>query len=69
MRVSLKDFLDTYLGSRLGVDRSEVATNNLEGGYNIYGRIITKRKRGLLSFTLYLIHTLRETDGLIVALS
>ena len=32
LRVSLKDFLDTYLGSRLGVNRSEVTVNNLEGG-------------------------------------
>ena len=44
LKVILKDFLDTYLGGRLGVDRSEVATNNIEGGYDIYGHIVTKRK-------------------------
>ena len=47
LRVSLRDFLDIYLGSRLVANRSEVANNHLVGrAYNIYGRIVTKRKKG-----------------------
>ena len=56
------DFLDTYLGSRLGVNRSEVTFNNLEGGYNIYGRIVTKRKKGS-SFFYSLLNTHAKRDG------
>merc|ERR1711867_388520 len=38
LKVVLKDFLDTYLGSRLGIDKRERATNEVENGHNIYGR-------------------------------
>ena len=62
LKVILKDFLDTYLGGRLTVDRSEVATNNIEGGYNIYGRIVTKRKRGS-SFFYFLLNTHAKRGG------
>ena len=62
LKVSLKDFLDTYLGGRLGVDRSEVATNNREGGHNIYGRIVIKRKKES-SFFYSLLKTHTKRDG------
>ena len=54
--------LDTYLSGRLMVDRREVATNNLEGGYNIYGRIVTRRKRGS-SFFYSLLNIHAKRDG------
>ena len=63
LRVSLKDFLDTYLGSRLGVNRSEVTSNCSESeGYNIYGHIVTKRKKGS-SFFYSMLNTHAERDG------
>ena len=62
LKVVLKDFLDTYLGSRLGVDRREVATNEVENGHNIYGRIVTKRKKGS-SFFYSLLNTHARRDG------
>ena len=43
----LDDFLGTYLGGRLGANRLDGTTNYSEcGGHNIYGRIVTKRKKG-----------------------
>ena len=65
LRVSLKDFLDTYLGRRLGVNRSEVTFNHLEGGgYNIYGHIVTKRKKGSSYFySLLNVHTKNDRWG------
>ena len=45
LKISLRDFLETYLGGRLGANRSEVTTNCSEReGYNIYRRIVTERK-------------------------
>ena len=38
----LKDFLDIYLGSRLGANNHKTITNNSGGDeYNIYGHIVT----------------------------
>ena len=42
----LKDFLDIYLGGRLGANSRKMITNNADNEeYNIYGCIVTKRKR------------------------
>ena len=43
----LGDFLGIYLGGRLRANRRKVIINSSEyAGYNIYGRIVTKRKKG-----------------------
>ena len=70
LKVSLRDFLETYLGGRLGANRSKVTTNCSEReAYNIYGQMPPKRKKSSPFSTPCLIHMLKEMDGLIVALS
>ena len=41
------DFVEVYSGGRLGANGSRLATSNeYRGGYNIHGRMITKKKNG-----------------------
>ena len=59
----VNDFLDIYLGSRLGANRREVITNTLRNeNYNIYGRIVTKRKKGC-SYYYSLLNAHAKGDG------
>ena len=46
---TLTDFLDIYSGGRLGANSGKLGlTSGNVGSYNIYGRLVTKRKRGVL---------------------
>ena len=59
----LEDFLDIYLGSRLGANSREAITNSLGSKkYNIYGRIVTKRKKDC-SYFYSLLNTHAKRDG------
>ena len=57
------DFLDIYSGGRLGANNSRLTTNNSDGReYNIYGRIVTKTKKGC-SYFFSLLNTHAKMDG------
>ena len=48
LKKTLTDFVDTYSGGRLGANSCKLGmTNSNTGGYNIYGRLISKRKKGV----------------------
>merc|ERR1711888_560015 len=47
LRRTLTDFIDIYSGGRLGANSAKLGvTNDSAGAYNVYGRLITKRKKG-----------------------
>ena len=60
LRVVTKDFLDIYAGGRLGANRRY--GDNMNGAYNIYGRIVTKRKKGC-NFFYSLLNAHAKSDG------
>ena len=63
LRVVTKDFLDVYSGGKLGANRryGENA-RNINDTYNIYGRLVTKRKKGC-NFFYSLLNTHAKSDG------
>ena len=47
LKKTLTDFVEIYSGGRLGANSCKLGmTNRNTEGYNIYGRLITKRKKG-----------------------
>ena len=55
--------MDIYFGGRLGANNSRLTTNNSDDKeYNVYGRIVTKTKRGCLYF-YSLLNTHAKRDG------
>ena len=47
LKRAVRDFLDIYSGGRLGANNRKLITNNSGGKeYNVYGRIVTKMKKG-----------------------
>ena len=67
--MATKDFLDVYSVGKLGVNigRSNITSHTNEGyniykGYNIYGRLVTKRKKGC-AFYYSLLNTHAKSDG------
>ena len=63
LRRTLTDFLDIYSGGRLGANSVKLGiTNDSAVLYNIYGRIVTKRKKGC-SHYYSLLNANAERDG------
>ena len=59
----VKDFLDIYSGGRLGANNDRVTSNDPENGeYNVYGRFVTKRKKGC-SYYYSLLNTHSRMDS------
>ena len=51
LRKTLTDFLDTYSGGRLWANSCKLGiTSDNVRSYNIYGRLVTKRKKGCSHF-------------------
>ena len=47
----MTDFVDMYFSGRLGANSRGLArSNEYGGGYNIYGRLIAKKKKGCLYY-------------------
>ena len=58
-----KDFLDVYSGGRLGANRVQGGRSGyVSEDYNVYGRLVTKRKKGC-SFFYSLLNAHAKTDG------
>ena len=58
-----RDFLDIYSGGRLGANKLGRNRNECGNrGYNVYGRLVTKRKKGC-SYFYSLLNTHSKTDG------
>ena len=58
-----KDFLDIYSSGRLGANKGRRNRNECGSEeYNVYGRLVTKRKRGC-SYFYSLLNTHSKTDG------
>ena len=65
LRRAVGDFLDIYSGGRLGANIRKPITYNLRGmEYNVYGRIVTKMKKGC-SYFYSLLNTHAKKDGLV----
>ena len=48
LKRTLTDFVEIYFSGRLGRNGCRSArSNKYEGGYNIYGRLVTKKKKGI----------------------
>ena len=63
LKIATKDFLDVYSGGKLGVNIGRgTISNNANEGYNIYGRLVTKRKKGC-AYYYALLNTHAKTDG------
>ena len=51
LKRTLTDFVEIYFGGRLGANSCRLArSNECGGGYNIYGRIVTKKKKGCSNY-------------------
>ena len=58
-----KDFLDVYSGGRLGANSVHWGgIRHMNEAYNVYGRLVTKRKKGC-SFFYSLLNAHAKTDG------
>ena len=58
-----KDFLDVYSGGRLGANRVHGGgIRHMNEDYNVYGRLVTKRKKGC-SFFYSLLNAHAKADG------
>ena len=56
-----KDFLDVYSGGKLGANR-RYNIRHMNDTYNVYGRLVTKRKKGC-NFFYSLLNTHAKSDG------
>ena len=65
LKRTLTDFVEVYSGGRLGANGSRLArSNEYGGGYNIYGTIITKKKKGCSNYYT-LLNVNAKRDGLV----
>ena len=63
IRRTLTDFTSIYSGGRLGANSAKLGTNSdCVSNFNIYGRLITKRKRGC-SYYYSLLNANAKKDG------
>ena len=54
LRKTLKDFLDIYSGGRLGANSCRPGVpDNIDESFNVYGRLVTKRKKGCSHFSWF----------------
>ena len=63
LKSTVKDFIDVYSGGKLGVNTGrDIRSRGYDDGYNIYGRLVTRRKKGCsYYYTMLNIHA--KTDG------
>ena len=51
LKKTLTDFVEVYSGGRLGANGSKLArSSEYRGDYNIYGRLVTKKKKGCSTY-------------------
>ena len=63
IRRTLTDFISIYSGGRLGANSAKLGINSdTAGNFNIYGRLITKRKKGC-SYYYSLLNANAKKDG------
>merc|ERR1711888_254978 len=63
LKTVIRDFLDIYSGGRLGANSNRGSRNdNVNGEYNIYGRLVTRRRKGC-SYFYSLLNIHAKTDG------
>ena len=63
LRCAARDFLDIYSGGRLGANRCRPGVSkNTDGSFNIFGCLVTKRKRGC-SYFYGLLNVHAKKDG------
>ena len=63
LKRTLTDFVGIYFGGRLGANNCRLVRSNEYGrGYNIYGRLVTKKKKGC-SIYYALLNVNAKRDG------
>ena len=63
LKTTVKDFIDVYSGGKLGVNIGRgIKSKSTDNGYNIYGRLVTRRKKGC-AYYYTMLNTHAKTDG------